>query len=227
MYNVDLSRPGVLASEFEAFPLAYYMRAERPKVLYNEQTSKYVMWMYADTFDRTQRYAAVATSCWPSGPYTFLKVVHPDRNENITDFTLFQNATGAAFIARTYYQNRTYSMPRPIMQPTWESVKSPGSTPAAPIVDHAMTYHRALYDVGYDNFQDVYTQRWRQEDREWLMTSGNYRETLEFQGSDFQFVLTDITTGLEVARAAAPDREVMLIRWLGPDADRLILGQVR
>jgi hypothetical protein len=108
LYNINISQPGVLASDFQTRPLAYYMKAERPKVLYNALTSKYVMWMYADNYDRTLRMAAVATSCWASGPFTFIKVLWPDRNENTTDMTLFQNATGAAFLARTYYENKTY-----------------------------------------------------------------------------------------------------------------------
>ncbi len=31
------------------------LRAERPKVMYNEVTNKYVMWYYADTFDQQRR----------------------------------------------------------------------------------------------------------------------------------------------------------------------------
>src|SRR5690606_32738172 len=28
-----------------------------------------------------------------------------------------------------------------------------------------LTYHRAHYDIGYDNYHDIYLQRWRQEDK--------------------------------------------------------------
>ncbi len=116
-------------------------------------------------------------------------------------------------------------MPRPIMQPTWESVKVPGSTPQHPIVDYSMNYHRAFYDVGYDNYEDIYTQRWRMEDVEWRVVSGDFVETLNLV--DNLFELTNSVTGSMVARYNPADRESVLLNLLGPDNQRVIMGQVR
>ncbi len=115
-------------------------------------------------------------------------------------------------------------MPRPIMQPTWESVKVPGSTPQRPIVDFSMNYHRAFYDVGYDNYEDIYTQRWRMEDVEWRVESGDFVETLDLVNS--KFLLTNSVTGSMVAQYEPKDREIVLANLLGADSVRVILGQV-
>jgi hypothetical protein len=200
------------------------MRTERPKVIYNNLTSQYVMWGYADNYDRTLRMSFVATSCWPSGPFTFNSVQLPDRAESTTDLTLFQNSSGAAFLARTYYINQTYSMPRPIMQPTWESVKSLSSTFKAPVVDYAMNYHRAFYAVGYDNFKDIYTQEWRMEDRPWWVIIGTMSET--YQVTTGMFQLTNLVNGALVATYAPVDREDILTKFTDPTLPREIKGQV-
>jgi hypothetical protein len=51
------------------------------------------------------------------------------------------------------------------MQPVWESVKDHTGD-----VDYALTYHRAFYDEAYDNYHDIYVQRWRLEDKNWNVT---------------------------------------------------------
>ena len=45
------------------------------------------------------------------------------------------------------------------MQPVWESAKSRSGT-----INYRSNYHRTFYDIGYDNFNDIYNQRWRKED---------------------------------------------------------------
>ena len=67
---------------------------------------------------------------------------------------------GAAYLFRTYYDTVEYVLPKAAMQPTWESVKNEdGST------NHALTFHRAEYHPGYDDYHDIYMQRWRTEDK--------------------------------------------------------------
>src|SRR3954464_7055020 len=44
---------------------------ERPKVLYNSTTGKYVMWVHIDNTAYQDRRAGVATSSTPCGPYTY------------------------------------------------------------------------------------------------------------------------------------------------------------
>jgi hypothetical protein len=45
------------------------------------------------------------------------------------------------------------------MQPVWESVKDRDG-----VQDFRLNYHRGVYDTGYDNYHDIYYQRWRVED---------------------------------------------------------------
>ena len=35
------------------------------------------------------------------------------------------------------------------------------------VISLLISYHRAIYDVNYDNFHDIYLQRWRKEDVPW------------------------------------------------------------
>ena len=50
-------------------------------------------------------------------------------------------------------------MPETVMQPSWESVKKRDGE-----VYYRLSYQRAVYDIGYDNYHDTYEQRWRGED---------------------------------------------------------------
>lgn len=48
------------------------------------------------------------------------------------------------------------------MQPVWESVKHPNGE-----TFYRNTYQRAHYNVDYDNYHDIYLQRWRKENKPW------------------------------------------------------------
>eukprot|EP00984_Skeletonema_dohrnii_P017050 scaffold7682_cov137-Skeletonema_dohrnii-CCMP3373.AAC.4 len=143
------------------------LRAERPKVLYNNSTQKYVMWMIIDNGTRELGMAGVAVSDYHSGPFEFVRSFYPDGNQT-RDQTLFQDDDGAAYLFRTYYTTVDFVIPEAVMQPTWESVKnSDGST------NFALSYHRAAYDPGYDDYHDIYLQRWRTEDKPWQVICVN------------------------------------------------------
>jgi len=60
---------------------------ERPKVLYNRKTKKFVMWMHVDSEDYATARSGVAVSAKPTGPFTYLGSFRPDAGvwpENIT-----------------------------------------------------------------------------------------------------------------------------------------------
>jgi len=63
---------------------------------------------------------------------------------------------------RSYYATVEFVLPSAIMQPTWESVKDINGH-----IDTAATYHRAQYKPEYDDYHDIYLQRWRTEDKQW------------------------------------------------------------
>ncbi|EDQ89223.1 uncharacterized protein MONBRDRAFT_32422 [Monosiga brevicollis MX1] len=51
---------------------------ERPKVIFNNKTSKYVMWFHLDDSNYQFRHAAVCTATNPEGPFEFLYALQPD-----------------------------------------------------------------------------------------------------------------------------------------------------
>src|SRR4051794_22773076 len=70
---------------------------ERPKVIYNSATGKYVMWMHIDNTSYNDQRAGVAVSDTPCGPYTYLGATrplgHPSR-----DLGLFKDDDGTAYL---------------------------------------------------------------------------------------------------------------------------------
>ena len=52
------------------------MVVERPKVVYNDNTGKFVMWMHIDNANYWQATAGVAVSDSPTGPFTFIAVTY-------------------------------------------------------------------------------------------------------------------------------------------------------
>ncbi|MBQ9232102.1 MAG: family 43 glycosylhydrolase [Prevotella sp.] len=69
---------------------------ERPKVIYNAKTRKFVMWMHIDSADYTKACAGVAVSDSPTGPYTYLGSFRPN-GEMSRDQTLFVDDDGKAY----------------------------------------------------------------------------------------------------------------------------------
>jgi hypothetical protein len=61
---------------------------ERPKVLFNVATGKYVMWFHLDTAGYRYRHAGVATSDTSTGPFLFLHGLVPDGVPSL-DMSLF------------------------------------------------------------------------------------------------------------------------------------------
>jgi hypothetical protein len=134
---------------------------ERPKILYNEPTDQYVMYVAFDRRDQNNRnlaMSAIATSPFEDGPFLFRRSFYPDGNKTRDQVTYING--NQPVLGRTYYATVEYVLPERMLQPVWESVKNKfGKT------NFTRNYHRAVYDAGYDNFHDIYEQRWRKEDQ--------------------------------------------------------------
>lgn len=151
------------------------LMADRPKVIFNTKTNKFVMWMHVDNATNTMGLAGVATSTYPNGPFTFERSFYPDApiespgGQSINEtrdqtIAMLDTAAGEqrAFLLRSYYKTVEYWLPRPVMDPLWQSVQTPeGET------DFGLSYHRAFHHVDYDDPADIYLQRWRMEDTPW------------------------------------------------------------
>ena len=79
----DWKREGVALSRF-GLPRKNGMRAsvERPKVIFNPRTKKFVMWMHVEHGGYAYARAGIATSDSPAGPFTFLQAIRPVANTN-------------------------------------------------------------------------------------------------------------------------------------------------
>jgi beta-xylosidase len=79
---------------------------ERPKVIYNASTGKFVMWMHIDKNDYSYARAGVAVSDRPEGPYKYLGSVRPN-NQMSRDMTLFKDDNGKAYLIYASENNNT------------------------------------------------------------------------------------------------------------------------
>lgn len=69
---------------------------ERPKVIFNKKTGKFVMWLHLDSEDYSYARAGVAVSDKPAGPFRFVKSDRPN-DAMARDMTIFQDEDGKAY----------------------------------------------------------------------------------------------------------------------------------
>ncbi|KAH7566702.1 hypothetical protein JRO89_XS08G0218800 [Xanthoceras sorbifolium] len=77
---------------------------ERPKVVYNENTGKYVMWMHIDDCNYTKASVGVAISDYPTGPFDYLYSKRPHGFES-RDMTIFKDTDGVAYLVYSSEDN--------------------------------------------------------------------------------------------------------------------------
>ena len=77
---------------------------ERPKVLYNEKTRKYVMWMHIDNVNYTKANVGVAISDYPTGPFKYLYSKSPHGFDS-RDMTVFKDDDGVAYLIYSSVDN--------------------------------------------------------------------------------------------------------------------------
>lgn len=69
---------------------------ERPKVIYNKHTGKFVMWMHIENPEYEKAHAGVAVSDSPTGPFTYLGSFKPNGMDS-RDQTIFLDDDGKAY----------------------------------------------------------------------------------------------------------------------------------
>ena len=79
---------------------------ERPKVIYNEKTKKFVMWLHIDTEDYSYACAGVAVSDKPNGVFKYLNSFRPN-GQMSRDQTIFLDEDGKAYQICSSEDNRT------------------------------------------------------------------------------------------------------------------------
>lgn len=83
--------------EFPKSDIAIGAVIERPKVLYNEKTGKYVMWMHIDSGDYGYARAGVAVGDTPVGPFEYVNSYRPNGKMS-RDMTVFADDDGSAYL---------------------------------------------------------------------------------------------------------------------------------
>lgn len=84
---------------------------ERPKVLFNAKTRRFVMWLHIDTIQYGAALAGVAVADSPLGPFTYLEGVRAFGGDS-RDQTLFQDDDGTAYRIYSTEDNRTTRVTR-------------------------------------------------------------------------------------------------------------------
>ena len=81
---------------------------ERPKVIYNDKTKKFVMWMHIESPDYEKAHAGVAISDSPTGLFTYLGSFKPNGGDS-RDQTIFKDDDGRAYqIYASEWNNTLY-----------------------------------------------------------------------------------------------------------------------
>lgn len=84
---------------------------ERPKVLYNEKTGKFVMWFHSDRADYQFARVGVAVADNPKGPFTFLRDFTPNKQDS-RDMTVYKDKDGTAYLFHSKDRNNTMNIAR-------------------------------------------------------------------------------------------------------------------
>lgn len=79
---------------------------ERPKVVYNTKTGKFVMWAHVESADYSKAAAGVAVSDSPTGPFTYLGSFRPN-DAMSRDQTVFVDDDGKAYQFASSENNQT------------------------------------------------------------------------------------------------------------------------
>lgn len=79
---------------------------ERPKVIYNEKTKKFVMWLHVDSDDYSKACAGVAVCDTPAGEFKYIRSMRPNQSMS-RDMTLFKDDDGKAYLLYSSEGNAT------------------------------------------------------------------------------------------------------------------------
>lgn len=101
-------KPDTTFSDSDIHPT---MVIERPKVVYNETTGKFVMWMHIDNPNYRKASVGVAVADSPTGPFSYIESIRPNNNES-RDMTFFKDDDGRAYLLCSSEGNGTLHIVR-------------------------------------------------------------------------------------------------------------------
>ncbi len=163
--STDLShwefRHAIITKQSSADLAAADRIIERPKVIYNDTTKKYVMWLHWDGQNYATAEAGVFTSDTVDGDYTQVRHFQPNGNMSRDD-TLFKDDDGKAYFLSAANNNADSALYA--LTDDYTNIKSqigtlwPGSSREAPAImktaDHYFIVNSAA--TGWDSNQQKY-----------------------------------------------------------------------
>ena len=84
---------------------------ERPKVIYHQETGRFVLWFHADNSTYTAASVGVAVSDSPTGPFKLVRSMRPNGIDS-RDMTIFKDTDGVAYLFHSSDWNRTMMISR-------------------------------------------------------------------------------------------------------------------
>ena len=84
---------------------------ERPKVVYNEKTGKFVLWMHVDRADYSYAGVGVAVSDSPVGKFEPVRFMVPNKQDS-RDMTVYKDLDGVAYLVHSKDRNKTLNIAR-------------------------------------------------------------------------------------------------------------------
>ncbi|GAB6988147.1 RICIN domain-containing protein [Paenibacillus pini] len=82
---------------------------ERPKIIYNSSTNKYVMYMHIDNYCYCDAKVGIATSSSITGPWTYQGSFRPLDHE-IRDMTIYKDSDGTAYLMGATDENANFTI---------------------------------------------------------------------------------------------------------------------
>ena len=126
--------------------LHYSNVLERPKVIYNDATKQFVMWLHVDSHDYAKAASGVAVCDSPTGKFEYLGSMRPN-GEMARDMTLFKDDDGKAYHIYSSEENSTLYislLTDDYLQPSGQFTRNfPGAYREAP----AVFKHKGKYYV--------------------------------------------------------------------------------
>lgn len=124
--NEGVSLPVI--QDDDTHPLAAGCKIERPKVIYNASTKKFVMWWHHDLkgMGHLNALAGVAVSDSPTGPFTFIEVLKPHWRM-FRDCTAYVDDDGTGYLLYATDDNANLAITRlsdDYLKPALPSVKT-------------------------------------------------------------------------------------------------------
>lgn len=110
---VEWTYVGALLSQTSSGDLGPNRVVERPKVIYNDSTKKYVLYMHIDSSSYAEAKVGVATGNSVCGAYTYQGSFQPLGFQS-RDLGLFKDDDGSAYLLTEDVRSLTYSICRPL-----------------------------------------------------------------------------------------------------------------